>query len=163
MKVKMKIQYRKPWLFVFGAALLLLLLIVMTVAFISEDKNYVFGILCAVLSIVVLACIYFRFNYGITINEKRVVVIEQAEIKALRYDDVSSIVIKFTNESVTATIKMKKQQEYFFAWDEIYFGEGHIVLPSRNKIKLDGHFVEKSILCLSQCPKVKIQNFYVSQ
>lgn len=159
MKIKMKIKYRKTWLFIMGAALLLTLLAVMAVAFITEDHNYVLSIICLLLGVVILIAMYFRFNYGITINEKRLVAIEQAEIKILRYDDISYIIVKFTNESVVAYIKMKNQQEHVLVWDYIFLGT-NLILPSKNKIKLYDEFVEESVTSLSKCPKVKIQNFY---
>ncbi|MBQ4510535.1 MAG: hypothetical protein II984_07400 [Clostridia bacterium] len=159
MKAKMRIKYRKPWLFILGVAILLALLVFMAVVFITEDHNYWLAILCLLLGVVIFVATYFRFNYGITITEKRVVAIEQSEIKMLRYDDVSSIVLKFTDKSVVAYIKMKNQKEYTFVWDSIFLGT-NIILPSENKIKLYDEWVEKSIANLSKCPKVKIQNFY---
>ncbi len=162
MKAKIKIKYRKLWLFMIGAAFLLTLLILMAVAFITEDHNYALAILCLLLGAVILMAMYFRLNYGIAINKKRVVAIEQAVIKILRYDDVSSIVVKFTDESVVAYIKMKNQKEYSFVWDSVFLGT-NVILPSENKIKLYNEWVEKSIANLSQCPKVKIQNFYTTK
>ena len=159
MKVKMKIKYRKLWLFMIGVAFLLTLLVFMAIAFIAEDHNYALAILCLLLGVVILVATYFRFNYGITITEKRVVSIEQSGIKILRYDDVSSIVVKFTDKSVVAYIKMKNQKEYTFVWDSVFLGT-NVILPSHNKIKLYDEWVEKSIANLSKCPKVKIQNFY---
>ena len=159
MEVKMKIKYRKLWLFMIGVAFLLTLLVLMAVAFITEDHNYALAILCLLLGIVIIIATYFRLNYGITITEKRVVAIEQAGIKILQYDDVSNIVVKFTDESVVAYIRMKNQKEYAFVWDSIFLGT-HGILPSHNKIKLYDEWVEKSIANLSRCPKVKIQNFY---
>jgi hypothetical protein len=158
----MKIKYRKSWLFIIGVALLLTLLVVMAVAFIAEDHNYGLAILCLLLGVAVLVAMYFRFNYGITISEKRVVAIEQAGIKILRYDDISSIIVKFTDESVVAYIKTKNQQDYTFVWDSIFLGT-NVILPSKNKIKLCDKFVEESIANLSKCPKVKIQNFYTTK
>ncbi|MBQ8409592.1 MAG: hypothetical protein IJY39_12100 [Clostridia bacterium] len=73
MKAKMKIKYRKAWLFIIGVTLLLALLVVMAVAFISEEHNYGLAVLCLLLGVVIPIAMYFRFNYGITINEKRVV------------------------------------------------------------------------------------------
>ena len=162
MKAKMKIKYRKLWLFIIGVAILLALLVFMAVVFITEDHNYGLAILCLLLGVVILIATYFRFNYGITITEKRVVAIEQAGIKILRYDDVSSIVVKFTDESVVAYIRMKNQKEYTFVWDSIFLGT-NVILPSHNKIKLYDKWVEKSITNLSECPKVKIQNFYTKK
>ena len=159
MKAKMKIKYRKLWLFIIGVAILLALLVFMAVVFITEDHNYGLAILCLLLGVVILVATHFRFNYGITITEKRVVAIEQSGIKILRYDDVSSIVVKFTDESVVAYIKMKNQKEHTFVWDSIFLGTS-IILPSKNKIKLYDEWVEKSIANLSKCPKVKIQNCY---
>ncbi len=157
----MKIKYRKSWLFVVGAILLLSVLIAMSVVFWNE-QDYGWAVLCFILGILILVATYFRFNYGITINEKRVIAIEQSKIKILKYDDVSGITVKFDNEKITAYIKMKNRQEYIFVWDSIYLGR-NAVLPSENVIKLDRKFVEKSIESLSQCPKVKIQNFYIEK
>lgn len=159
MKSKMKIKYRKVWLFAAGVAFLLILFAIMIFAFSFVDKNWVLGVLCSLLVIVVLGCTWVLFNYGITINEKHIVAIAQSNSKVLRYDDVSSIVIKFTNEDVVAYIKMKKGQEHTFVWDNIFLGV-NLVLPSENKIKLNDKFVKESIESLSRCPKVKIQNFY---
>ena len=159
MKAKMKIKYQKLWLFMIDVAVLLTLHVFMAGTIITEDHNYALAILCLLFGVVALVATYFRFNYGITITEKRVVAIEQAGIKILRYDDVSSIVVKFTDESVVAYIKMKNQKEYTFVWDSIFLGT-NVILPSHNKIKLYDEWVEKSIANLSKCPKVKIQNFY---
>lgn len=162
MKIKMKIKYRKLWLFMIGVALVLTLLVIMAVAFILEDNNYGLAILCIMLGVFIFIATYFRFNYGITISEKRLVAIEQAQIKILRYDDISNIIVKFTNESVAVYIKMKNQQEHLIVWDYISL-DTNVFLPSKNKIKLYDKFVEESITSLSACPKVKIQNFYTSK
>jgi len=162
MKVKMKIKYRKSWLFIIGVALLLTLLVLIAVTFITEDHNYGLAILCLLLGIVIIIAMYFRFNYGITISEKRVVAIEQAGIKILRYDDISGIIVKFTDKSVVAYVKTKNQQEHTFVWDSIFLGT-NVILPSENKIKLYDKFVKESIENLSECPKIKIQNFYTTK
>ena len=159
MKAKMKIKYRGLWLFIIGCAVLFLLLAVMAVAFITEDHNVALAILCLLLGVIILIAMYFRFHYGITINEKRVVVIEQAGIKILRYDDIDRIVVKFTDDRVVAYIKMKNRQEHTFVWDAIFLGS-HVILPSENKIALHDKWVEKSVTSLSKCQKVKIQNLY---
>ena len=162
MKAKMKIKYQKLWLFMIDVAVLLTLHVFMAGTIITEDRNYALAILCLLFGVVALVATYFRFNYGITITEKRVVAIEQAGIKILRYDDVSSIVVKFTDESVVAYIKMKNQKEYTFVWDSIFLGT-NVILPSHNKIKLYDERVEKSIANLSKCPKVKIINLYTKK
>ena len=159
MKVKMKIKYRKLWFFMIDVAVILTLHVFMAGTIITEDHNYALAILCLLFGVAALVATYFRFNYGITITEKRVVAIEQAGIKILRYDDVSNIVVKFTDESVVAYIRMKNQKEYTFVWDSIFLGT-NVILPSHNKIKLYDEWVEKSIANLSNCPKVKIQNLY---
>ena len=162
MKCKMKIKYRGAWLFVTGVLLLTAVLVALAVSFISQDHNLWLAIGCMLLEALLLVALYFRFNYGLSINEKHLVAIEQAGIKILRYDDISSITVKFTNESVTAYIKMKKQQEYVFVWDCIFLGSGNLVLPSSVAIKLCDEFVQRSIVSLEACPKVKIQNFYTA-
>lgn len=162
MKIKMKIKYRKSWLFIIIVALLLTLLIVMASAFITEDHNHGLAILCLLLGIVISIAMFFFFNYGIMINEKRVVAIEQAQIKILRYNNISSIIVKFTDKSVVAYIKMKNRQEYTFVWDSIFLGT-NVIFPSIIKIKLYDKWVEDSITNLSKCPKVKTQNFYTSK
>ena len=162
MKAKMNLKYPKLWLFMIDVAVLLTLHVFMAGTIITEDRNYALAILCLLFGVVALVATYFRFNYGITITEKRVVAIEQAGIKILRYDDVSSIVVKFTDESVVAYIKMKNQKEYTFVWDSIFLGT-NVILPSHNKIKLYDERVEKSIANLSKCPKVKIINLYTKK
>lgn len=159
MKAKMKVKYRKDWLFIAVAALLCTVLVLLSVAFITEDHNYGCAVLCLPIFALILIAMYFRFNYGITINEKRVVAIEQAGIKILWYDDVSSITVKFYNEKVVACIRMRNREEYVFVWDCLYFGS-HFILPSVILIKLSDKWVEKSIASLSKCEKVKIQNIY---
>ena len=89
-------------------------LVFIAVAFTTEDNNYALAILCLLLGVVILVATYFRFNYGITITEKHVVAIEQAGIKILRYDDVSSIVVKFTDKKCCCLHKNEKQKEYTF-------------------------------------------------
>lgn len=164
LKAKMKIKYRKAWLSIVGVVLLLALLTVMAVIFILKKYNLGWVILVAVFAVVILVAAYFRFNYGITINENRLIAIEQARIKVLRYDDISSIVVKFTNKSVAAYIKMKNQKEYIFMWEEIVLGNNpFFAFANINKIKINDEFIKKSIASLSKCEKVKIQNFYIQQ
>ena len=162
MKCKMKIKYRGAWLFVTGVLLLTAVLVALAVSFIRQDHNLGLAIGCMLLEALLLVALYFLFNYGLTINEKHLVAIEQAGIKILRYDDISSITVKFTNESVTAYIKMKKQQEYVFVWDSIFLGSGNLFIPSSVTIKLCDEFVQRSIVSLEACPKVRIQNFYTA-
>ena len=163
MKAKMRIKYRKSWLFIIGVSFLLILLVFMAITFIAEDHNYALAILCLLLGVVILIATYFRFNYGITITQKHVVAIEQAKIKILRYDDVSRILVKFTDESVIAYIKMKNQKEYTFVWKSVVFWGTNLLLRFENGIKLYDKWVEESIANLSKCPKVKIQNFYTTK
>ena len=158
----MKIKYRGAWLFVTGVLLLTAVLVALTVSFIGQDHNLALAIGCMLVEALLLVALYFRFNYGLTINEKHLVAIEQAGIKILRYDDISSITVKFTNESVVTYIKMKKQQEYVFVWDSIFLGSGNLFIPSSVTIKLCDEFVQRSIVSLKACPKVKIQNFYTA-
>lgn len=162
MKVKMKIKYRGAWLFVTGVLLLAAVLVALSVSFIRQDHILGLAIGCMLLEALLLVALYFLFNYGLTINEKHLVAIEQAGIKILRYDDISSITVKFTNESITAYIKMKKQQEYVFVWDSIFLGSGNLFIPSSVTIKLCDEFVQRSIVSLEACPKVKIQNLYTA-
>jgi len=160
MKIKMKIRYSKSWLFVVAAALLTGLFTIMATAF-ASDGSYGLTVLCLLLGLTVLIAIGFLFNYGLTIGKKRLIDIEQAGITVLSYDDISLIVIKFTNESITLYVKTKKQKEHITVWDNIFLGT-NVILPSHVRIKLSNAFVEKSIRCLSACPKVRIQNLYTA-
>lgn len=159
MNIKMRIKHRKTWLFIIGAALLLILFFAMSAGAIIEENDYSFLFISIFLAIVVVAALFFRFNYGLFINEKRVIAIDQSEIKILKYDDVSTITVRFTDDSVSAYIKMKSQEEHAFVWAGVFLGY-NLFLPSENKISINEKFVEKSIKSLSRCPKVKIQNFY---
>jgi len=160
LNIKMRIKHRKTWLFIIGAALLLILFFAMSADAIIEENDYSFLFISIFLAIVAVAALFFRFNYGLFINQKRVIAIDQSEIKILKYDDISTITVRFTDDSVGAYIKMKNQEEHAFVWAGVFLGYGHLFLPSENKISINEKFVEKSIKSLSRCPKVKIQNFY---
>ncbi|MBQ7968906.1 MAG: hypothetical protein IJ292_03705 [Clostridia bacterium] len=159
MKAKIKIKYRKEWMYFVCVRLFLELLLILMTALVSHDQHYILSVLCSMLFITDFASICLRLNYGITINEKRVVAIEKNRIKVLRYDDIASIVIEIANESVVAYVKMKEQKEHIFVWDNIFLSS-RAVYPSKNKIKIDKEFVENSIASLSPCPKVTIKNLY---
>lgn len=158
MKIQMNIPYRKAWLVIVGAVLLLTMFTSLAI-FALVEKRYGAVLFFGLFDLLIFAGVYFRFRYGMTITEKRVVLIEQAGIKILPYEDGASITVKFTNESVSACVKMKNQKSHVFVWHHIFLGT-QAVLPSKNYAKIDRDFVEKSILQLLQCPKVEIQNFY---
>ena len=154
MKIQMRIPYRKAWLVIAGALPLLALFVGMAI-FALVEKHYGAVLFFLLFALLIFAGVYFRFRYGMTITEKRVVLIEQAAIKILPYEDVASITVKFTNESVSACVKMKNQKSHVFVWDSIYLGNA-----LKNYAKISRHFVEKSVLQLSQCAKVQIENLY---
>ena len=57
-----------------------------------------FGIVLLIISLCLFIPVYlFIFNYGMRISEKRLVAIEQSDMKILRYDDISSITVRFTD------------------------------------------------------------------
>ena len=158
MKIKMTIPYRTAWVFIVVCTALLVLLAAMTTGF-AIDGSYGMAILCLAIAAMVIVAMAFRFNYGIRINDKRVVAIEQAGMKILRYQDVSDITIKFTRGAIAAEIKMKTQATHLLVWDKVFLGNS-LILPNENKINLNDDFVHHSIENLSKCNKVKIQNFY---
>ena len=158
MKVSIRMKYRHAWLLV-AAVVIFAILIAMTIALFCETGNPALIAASVFLGAVIAFALLFAFNYGIFINEKRLIAIEQGEIRILRYDDISYIVVKFTNVSVSMCVKMKSQREHVLVWSYLYLG-ANILLPSESKVKLCDKFVEDSIAKLSACPKVKIQNFY---
>lgn len=164
MKAKMLVPYRHTWLFVSGTIVLLLFLGLLAFGFI-KDNNGGLAFLCLLLAAFPPIALAFRQNYGIRINEKRVVAIEQSAIKIIPYDEVRRITIRFTSESVTALIKMMDNSEIYFVWDEIFLGHDAF-LPDKcayNQADIDEAFIEKSIASLSACPKVIIQNCTVKK
>ena len=161
MKIKMTVKYKGTGLFITVATILLALFTVMTVLFVIKDGNYLCAILCLIPITAVVAAIYFRFNYGIRINEKRIVIVEQSHVKVFSYENVRSMTVSFTDKNIRASVQTSDKKEYIFVWDNILAGNRSL-LPSQFGIKLNKQFVEKSISTLSTCPKVKPINFYKS-
>ena len=104
----------------------------------------------------------FFFSYGIKITSKRVVLISQRMIKSFRYEDVIYIKIDFHNESIQGEIKAKQQKACTFCFDGIDLSGRSLFLSHLwiSGLKLSKRFVDQSIASLSNCEKVKVQNFY---
>lgn len=158
MKAKMIVPYRFTWLFLTGAVVLLICLGLLSAYFIKEN-NGGYAFLCLLIAAIIPIALGFLFNYGIRINRKRVIVIEQSQMKIFPYDEVRRITVKFTNDRVTALIKMMDNQEHIFVWDHIFFGY-NAWFPSMSQVNanIKADFVSKSIASLSACEKVVAQD-----
>ncbi len=159
MKAKMLIPYHHTWLFVSGTVVLLFLFGFLAFEFI-KDNNGGLAVLCLLLAVFPPVSLAFRQNYGIRINQNRVIAIEQSAMKIIPYDEVRRITVRFTNQSVTALIKMMDNSEVFFVWDKVFLGYDAL-LPDQcayNKVNLHEEFVQKSIASLSVCEKIVIQD-----
>ena len=89
----------------------------------------------------------------------------QRMLKVFRYEDVIYIKIVFDNDSIFGEIKAKNQKTYEFCFDGIDLSGGSSFggILWIAGLKITRKFVDKSILDLSACEKVKIQNLYAKQ
>lgn len=159
MNVKFLIHFKKSPLFIFFYLLIFAVMTLVAVITLIEG-SYALSAIAILINILLTFALWCRFfAYGLRINNKRVLAVDQSSIKLLQYDTVSRITVKFTREAVSALIKTKDQNEYSFVWDSIFLGSDPI-LPNRNKAKITPSFVEKSISELSKCDKVRIQNYF---
>jgi hypothetical protein len=159
MKAKMLVPYRHTWLFVSGTVALLLFLGAMAYLCI-RDNNGVYAFLLLLLAVIPPLALTFRLNYGIRINQKWVIAIEQSAVKIIPYDEVRRITVRFTDQSVTALIKMMDNSEVFFVWDQVFLGYDALLLDrcAYNKVDLYEEFIQKSIASLSVCEKAVMQD-----
>ncbi|MBE6558277.1 MAG: hypothetical protein E7661_04630 [Ruminococcaceae bacterium] len=158
MKSKMLVPYRHAWLFVIIAIFLLLVLGFLAYALI-KDNNGGLAFLCLPIASIVPISLMFLFNYGIRINSKRIIAIEQNQIKILPYDEVRRITVRFMDDRVTALIKMMDNREYLFVWDALYMGYNFWhTSPLWVKTNIKKDFVSQSVASLSACEKVLIQD-----
>ena len=160
MNVKFLIHFKKSPLFIFFYLLIFAVMTLVAVITLKEG-SYALSAIAILINLLLTFALWCRFfAYGLRINKKRIIAIDQTCIKILLYNTVSRITVKFTHEAVSALIKTKDQNEYYFVWDSIFLGSDPI-LPNRNKAKITPSFVEKSISELSKCDKVRIQNYFV--
>lgn len=112
--------------------------------------------------VLVIVGIAFVFNYGITINSKRVTLINQSMIKTFRYEDIVYIAIVFDNDAIYGEVRSKSGNTIEFLFDGIDLRSGSSVLSHLwvSNIKISKEFVFDSIEKLSACPKIKIKNNY---
>ena len=167
MKIKMTVPYRNRFWVVLGCFLMLAFTVPLTVALIKRAE-YGGALICVFFVLVLLHGTWRRLSYGIRIGEKRVVLRAQHRRNVVPYDAVREVVITFTQETIAACVKTQ-EEEIRFVWEEIVTdsrkifpgrGWGSNSVPVRVGIRLTDRFVEKSIQRLSQCEKVRIENFY---
>jgi len=136
--------------------------------FVVKLKEYGCALVCVILALILLRGAWLRLNYGIRINEKRIVLRSHRKKKTVPYDAVREVIVTFTQENVTACVKTM-EEEIHFAWEEMTAeskeifpgrGWGSGSVPVRVGINMTDRFVKESIERLSQCEKVRIENFY---
>ena len=155
----MIIRFKKAPLLIF--LFLMVLTIFSAISVITfKEKAYGIGILLLFVDALLLFaawCLFFA--YGLRINDKRLIAIEQSQIKIIPLIEISRITVKFTPDSISATVKTKDQSETVFVWDSVYLGSNPILLNCITA-KITAKFVERSILELSRCDKVRILNYF---
>lgn len=169
MKAKMTIPYQNGCWSALGYCLVVVILGPLTVALVVEAQQYIGAMICVLCALVLLKDSWKRFNYGMRINEKRIVLLSWREKKVIPYDAVREVVVTFHQDSVVACIKTE-EEEIRFVWDEIitdttktFPGIGWGYKSSaivRIGLRMTDRFVAKSIENLSQCEKVRIENLY---
>ena len=159
MNIKMIIRFKKAPLFI--VLFLIPLTVFTTIAVITfNEKDYGISVLLFFADALLLFaawCLFFA--YGLRINDKRIIAVAQSQIKIIPLTEISRITVKFTPDSVSATIKTKYQSEIVFVWDSIYLGSNPILLNCISA-NVTARFVEKSISELSKCDKVRILNYF---
>lgn len=168
MKTKMTVPYRNAWWAALGYCLTIVILGPLAVVLVVKAQQYVGSLICVLCALVLLKGSWKRFNYGMRINEKRIVLLSWREKKVVPYDAVSEVVVTFTQEKVVANLKMKEGEDIRFVWKEIItdttkrfpsFGWGYkssaIV---RIGVNMSDRFVAKSTERLSLCDKVRVED-----
>ena len=155
----MIISFKKAPLFVFLFLITISLFFAIGI-FAFTENEYGISVICIVTNIFIVFAAWCRFfAYGLRINDKRIIAIEQSRIKIIPLEAVSRITVKFTNKAISALIKTKDQNEIQFVWDSIFLST-HTLLSQYNEANITSEFVEKSIAELSKCDKVHIQNYF---
>ena len=171
MKVKITVPYQNGCWSAFGYGLVVALLGPLAVALIVKSKQYVGALICVALALVMLRGAWKRFNYGMRISEKRIVLFSHREKKVVPYDAVREVVVTFTKDNVAACIKTA-EDEIRFVWDDMWvdsrrtfpsLGWGYDNPTIRVGVCMTDRFVAKSIEHLSQCEKVRIENLYSTE
>ena len=158
MNIKITMRYRAELLFIIGGALLIALIGAITVLF-AADGEYALAALGGALVLIIIVGLFFRFNYCIKINERRLFAIEQGSIMALNYDEISRITVCFNNDSISVAVRMKNGKEHAIVWDSLFLGTS-LFLPSHVMLRLDRQFVDECKAKLSACDKVTVFDRY---
>lgn len=166
MKIKINIPYRNGCWIVSGCLLMLAFVCPLTVALIQSEQ-YGGAVICAVLALILLRGAWVRLNYGFCISEKRVVLRSHRQKRVIPYDAVREMVVTFHQESVAVRV-ITQDEEIVFVWEEMVMeskrifpalGWGSNDVPVRIGIRMSERFVENCTERLSQCEKVRIENF----
>lgn len=157
MKIKIRMKYGNFWRITALAVFMFSVLSFISASFFYEG-NIGLAILGLVFTIMVLGIWTRLFSYGIYINDKRILLIEDTGTKIISYDNVRKINVRFNENSIGIIIKQKGREDYIGGWEKIYTKPSLILLTPR--LKLDDKFVDESIAALLQCPKVEVQNFF---
>ena len=167
MKIRITVPYRNGFWVVLGCLFMLAVLGPLTVTFI-KGADYGGTVICTFLALILLRDAWLRLNYGLRISEKRMILRSHRKKKVVPYDAVREVVVTFTQESIAACVKTQ-EEEIRFVWEEMVTdsrkvfpgrGWGSNSVPIRVGIQMTDRFVENSIERLSQCEKVRIENFY---
>lgn len=167
MKIRMTVPYRNGFWVVLGCLFMLAVLGPLTVTFI-KGADYGGTVICTFFALILLRGAWLRLNYGLRISEKRMILRSHRKKQVVPYDAVREVVVTFTQESIAACVKTQGE-EIRFVWEEMVTdsqkifpgrGWGSGSVPFRVGIRMTERFVEKNIERLSQCEKVRIENFY---
>ena len=166
MKIRINIPYRNGCWIVSGCLLMLAFVCPLTVALIQSEQ-YGGAMICAFLVLILLRGAWVRLNYGFRINQKRIVLLSHRKKRVIPYDAVREMVVTFHQESVAVRV-ITQDEEIVFVWEEMVMdsktifpgrGWGSKDVPVRVGIRMTERFVENCTERLSQCEKVRIENF----
>lgn len=166
MKIRINIPYRNGCWIVSGCLLMLAFMVPLTVTLMAKEE-YGSALVCAFFALILLRGAWVRFNYGLRINEKRIVLRSHRQKRVIPYDAVREMVVTFYQESVAVCV-ITQDEEIVFVWEEMVMeskrifpalGWGSKDVPVRVGIRMTERFVENCTERLSQCEKVRIENF----
>ena len=170
MKIQINVPYRNGCWMVVGCLLMMAFMVPLTVTLMAKEE-YGSALVCAFFALVLLRGAWVRFNYGLRINEKRIVLRSHRQKRVIPYDAVRGIVVTFHQASVAVRVITQDAEEIHFVWEEMMveskrifptWGWGSGSTPARVGIRMTERFVEKSMERLSQCEKVRVENFYLT-
>lgn len=100
----------------------------------------------------------FYFNYGITVSQKRIVLLYYNAFRIFRREDITRFEIGFDEDSIWGEIKAKGKKAYTFVFDDFSLSSASDLIGVTVKVKLSEEYADRAIEKLSAIENIKIHN-----